>query len=193
MGVHAMRFNPRARDAFGRDPWLLKDEAIGLEDIRHRETILSQGNGAFGMRGTLEEPVDENPCTRWNACFLNGFYEHGDILYTWRRHGIAERTQVMLRIPDWHRIETTFDGIVFSVASGSILSSTRTLDMRNGLLTRTVEWRSPSGTLVRIDAERFVSMARQRTVAVRYRVTLLEKAPSAAWSVALATSLDGDV
>ncbi|MGE5557790.1 MAG: glycoside hydrolase family 65 protein [Bacillota bacterium] len=184
-----MRFKPRVTNLFGTDPWILIDDFFSLDNIWHKEAVFAQGNGFIGMRGTLDEPVSDNPWKSMYACFLNGSYEYEDILYTWRRHGLAEKTQIMLRIPDWHLVDLEVDGRLFRMTEGVVNKTCRKLDFRTGTLRRKVEWTAPEGGRFLIETERFISMPRKHTACQRYKVTSLDGVAQ----VKLSTSLDGTV
>jgi alpha,alpha-trehalose phosphorylase len=186
-----MRFKPKVTNAFGLDPWILLDEGFKYEQSPHwhREAVFSQGNGQIGMRGNLDEPLDDNAWRGIYACFLNGCYEYEDLAWAWRRYGLAEKSQCMMRIPDWHIIRLTVGGEPFSMLTGQVRASRRELDMRTGILTRQVEWQSPQGRTIRIATERLISVDRLDLAVIRYRVTAI----GGDCPVTLATGFDGDV
>jgi trehalose/maltose hydrolase-like predicted phosphorylase len=73
--------------------------------------------------------------------------------------------------PDWLPLAISFDGERFSMAEGTVESFSRTLDLRTGVLTRTVRWRSPGGRVATFTFERFVSLADEHLLCLRCNVT----------------------
>ena len=59
--------------------------------------------------------------------------------------------------PDWLPFVILLNGERFSLASGTVEAYRRTLDLRNGLLSRTVRWRSPYGLAATLAFQRFAS------------------------------------
>jgi alpha,alpha-trehalose phosphorylase len=81
------------------------------------------------------------------------------------------------------------EGEPFSLLSGEVKSYTRTLQLREGLLERTLVWRSPKGHEVQINVTRLVSFEHKHLMAIRYEVTPL----NFSGSILLEAALDGDV
>jgi kojibiose phosphorylase len=73
--------------------------------------------------------------------------------------------------PDYLPITVYLNRERFSLATGAIESFTRTLDLRTGLLTRRVRWRSPSGLVATLTFERFASLANEHLLYLRCRVS----------------------
>jgi kojibiose phosphorylase len=63
------------------------------------------------------------------------------------------------------------NGERFSMDSGAVEASQRALDLRTGVLTRTVHWRSPSGLRAILTFERFASLANEHLLLLRCSVT----------------------
>jgi alpha,alpha-trehalose phosphorylase len=58
----------------------------------------------------------------------------------------------------------------FDIRYGTLISHERVLDFRAGVLKRSVEWRSPTGRVVRVSSTRLVSLSQRAVAAVRYEV-----------------------
>src|SRR5512135_3055226 len=110
--------------------WTLTDTAFDARAQAHQETIYTIGNGYLCTRGATEEgyPGDRR------ATFIHGVFDAAPIVVT-----------ELANAPDWLPLDVYLGGERFSLAEGTVESFTRTLDLRSGMLTRSVRWRSPNG------------------------------------------------
>jgi beta-phosphoglucomutase len=147
---------PQPRDE--RD-WLVVEETFVPARQGAQESVFTVGNGRFATRGTFEEGFpDATPATLAHGIFAP--------------HPIANTELAVL--PDWTALDVHLDGERFSLMSGNVLRYRRTLDLRCGLLSRQVTWRSPEGRTAELAFERFVSLADDHLAATRVRVTALD-------------------
>src|ERR671923_2698573 len=112
------------------DPWVISEDSFDPEKQHHKETIFTTGNGYLCTRGTFEEgyPGDRR------ATFIHGVFDEAPIVFTEPANA-----------PDYLPMTIYLNEERFSVDTGTIGSFRRTLDLRTGVLTREVRWRSPSG------------------------------------------------
>ena len=138
------------------DLWLVSEDSFDPKKQHHKETVFTIGNGYLCTRGAFEEgyPRDHR------ATFIHGVFDEAPIVFT-----------ELANAPDWLPIQILLNGERFSLDSGTIESFQRTLDLRTGLLTRIVRWRSPSGPSVTLTFERFTSLADEHLLYVRCHVT----------------------
>lgn len=185
-----MRFKPKKENAFGLDLWNLVDKEFSMKrtELLHKEAAFAQGNGFIGIRCSYDEPVSDNEWESMNACFLNGSFEYEDILYTYRRPGLNPRAQLMLRIPDWQFILLTVDGEEFCMPKVKIVSTERIFSIENGIVSRSVVWQTKSGKKVSINSKRFISLTRQNSCLLEYKVSINQDA-----EVSIKTEIDGDI
>ncbi len=124
--------------------------------LHSQETVFTIGNGYFCTRGTFEEGfVGANPAT-----LLFGVFDD-----------IPVAKEELANAPDWLPIKLFINGERFRLDQGQILHYERTLNMRNGVLFRTVRWKSPGGVVATIHSERFASLADEHVGVIRYSVT----------------------
>lgn len=138
------------------DPWILTEDSFDPHKQHHKETIFTLGNGYFCTRGAFEEgfPSDRR------ATFVHGVFDAVPI-------SIVE----LANAPDWLPFTILLDGERFTLERGKIKAYTRSLDLRTGVLARSVEWVSPSGKAAAIKLERFASLADEHTALIRCQVT----------------------
>ena len=71
-------------------------------------------------------------------------------------------------------IRLLVDDEPFDVRYGKLRSHERVLDLRAGVLRRTVEWVSPTGRAVRVASTRLVSFSQRAIAAILYEVEPLD-------------------
>lgn len=168
------------------DPWRLVEEGFDPERVRAAESLFSLGNGRMGGRASFEE--------RYSGDSLPGSYFAG-VFYPdktrvgWWKIGYPEFFAKMVNSVNCIGVEVEIDGQPLDLARCTVTSFRRVLDMREGTLRRTFDARLPSGQGVRVDAQRFVSMADPELAAIRYAVTPLDGDVS----LRLTPYLDGNV
>lgn len=138
------------------DPWIISEDSFDPQKAHHKETIFTSGNGYLCTRGAFEEgyPGDRR------ATFIHGVFDEAPIVFT-----------ELANTPDYLPITIYLNQERFSLDTGTIESFHRALDLRTGVLTRTVRWRSPSGLVATLTFERFASLADEHLPYLRFRVT----------------------
>src|ERR1035437_6391894 len=139
------------RPLYPVDPWRIRELTFDPAYASRNETIFSLANGHLGLRGNLEEEA--------------GNIGHGPY---------AKNHQVLLNVADGKRIQLHVGDDPFDLATGSVQAYERSLDLRTGVLTRSVRWRSPRGAVVDVVARRIVSLTRPDVAAIDFAVTLAE-------------------
>ncbi|MBI2976361.1 MAG: glycoside hydrolase family 65 protein [Chloroflexi bacterium] len=152
--------------------WLISEDSFDPSHQHHQETIFTIGNGYLSTRGAHEEGYPEEH----RATFIHGVFDAAPISVT-----------ELANVPDWLPLTVHLNGERFSLTSGAVESFQRTLDLRTGVLTRTVRWRSPQGDTATIVLERFASLADPHTLFIRCRVT-----PEFAGTVEFRAALNGN-
>lgn len=149
------------------DRWVMEQERIEIEQLPKSESLFSIGNGYLGFRGFLEErSVGYHP-----GVFINGMYELEDICYGESAYGFARQNQYMMDLPDARYVQILVDGETVRVDQGTVHSHARTLDMRNGVIDRELDWESEDGSRVLIRFQTLVSYQFTHAVALKVDVT----------------------
>jgi len=138
----------------------------------HNETLFTLANGYLGLRGDFEEAEG----TYHKGTYINGFYDSEPIIYGESAYGFAENHETILNLPDPKRIELEVGNLPFSMKRGVVHASSRSLNYRTGLLTRTVDWSSAQGDRVKITTERMVSFTEKHCALITYTVEAVDKA-----------------
>ncbi|PTX64825.1 alpha,alpha-trehalose phosphorylase [Melghirimyces profundicolus] len=155
------------------EDWRITETEWNPENNLRNETIFSTGNGYIGMRGNFEEGYGGPEGTSVNGTYLNGFYDSEPIIYGEEAYGYAKKSQTMLNVTDAKIIRLRVDGEPFTLFEGAVRDYRRTLDMREGILTREVTWETSSGKRVRVRIRRLVSLSRKHLAIIRFEVTPL--------------------
>jgi trehalose/maltose hydrolase-like predicted phosphorylase len=135
--------------------WKITEETFDPEKQHHQETIFTIGNGYLATRGTFEEGYPDDS----RATFVHGVFDDAPVVFT-----------ELANAPDWLPIHVYVNGQRFSLDAGAIEHFERQLDLRWGVLSRTVRWRSPLGDIATIRFERFASLADEHLLCVRCQV-----------------------
>jgi kojibiose phosphorylase len=77
----------------------------------------------------------------------------------------------LVNCPDWLPLVIIVGGDRFSLDQGEVLSYQRQLNLRWGLLSRDVLWRSPSGHTINFHFERMISMADEHLMVLCCQIT----------------------
>ena len=153
------------------DPWRLHETSFDAEEIGNSETLFAVGNGYLGLRGNVEEGHDAHA----HGTFINGFHETWPIRHAEEAFGFARTGQTMVNVPDAKVIRLYVDDEPLLLSVADLVEYKRTLDMRDGVLTRDLLWRTPAGNRVRVRSRRMVSFTDRHVAVMTFEVTLLDK------------------
>jgi kojibiose phosphorylase len=158
-----------------RNPaWTVAQDGFEPARQHHLETVFTIGNGYFCTRGSLEEGYPGDHA----LTLAHGIFDDAPVVFT-----------ELANLPNWLDLSLTVDGHPFRLDQGKCLHSERWLDLQQGTLRRAVRWQAPSGALLDLTFERFISYAREHIGALRVLIT----AVSQPCQVAVATGLNGHV
>ncbi|MEH1845183.1 MAG: glycoside hydrolase family 65 protein [Nostoc sp.] len=139
--------------------WNVIETEFDPTQLHHKETVFTLGNGLLGVRGTFEEGYSQD----FPATLIHGVYDDVIITHT-----------ELVNCPNWLPLIVKVAGECFRMDSGKILKYERRLDLRLGLVSRDVRWRSPSGHTLDFHFERFTSLADQHVLAIRTQITSVD-------------------
>ncbi|MBD3418786.1 MAG: hypothetical protein GF398_01585 [Chitinivibrionales bacterium] len=151
-------------------PWTVEESEFVPEQSAYRESNFAVSNGLIGIRGTHDEQEEGLAAFSDPQTLIHGIYEfkgHGE------RKGFPKRYHSIVNLGNYCIQRVVIDGEPVSLCGGAVTEYHRELDMRRGVLCRSLVWQSSSGKRIRIESERFVSMERRHSVAVRTTVTPL--------------------
>ena len=116
------------------DPWAIHETGLHLEMLAQSESVFALGNGHIGLRGNL----DEGEPFGLPGTYLNGFYEIRPLPYAEAGYGYPEDGQTVVNVTNGKIIRLLVDDEPFDIRYGELLEHRRSLDLRAGVLRRTV-------------------------------------------------------
>ena len=150
--------NPSSPDLIYTD-WTLIESQFDPEQLHSRETVFTVGNGYLGTRGSFEEGYPHALPTT----LVHGVYDDVPVVYT-----------ELVNCPDWLSLLVIVNGERFRLDRGEIINYERQLDLRCGLLTRSLRWRSPKGNTIDLRFERFASFADPQVLGLSCQITAID-------------------
>ncbi|GAA3760690.1 glycosyl hydrolase family 65 protein [Microbacterium kribbense] len=176
------------RDRFPVDPWRLVETSFDIEDAGVTETLFAVGNGYLGLRGNHPEGRHAHE----QGTFINGFHETFPIRHAEQAYGFAEVGQTILNAPDAKVMRVYVDDEPLTFDLADIRGYERTLDLRDGVLRRSILWATPSGKSVRVDFERMVSFQERHLALMSVDVTVLDADAPVTISCQIVNRQDGE-
>jgi HAD superfamily hydrolase (TIGR01509 family) len=167
-----------------QEQWALSYFDYSREKEGTREALCTVGNGYFGTRGALEEC--EANGTNYPGTYIAGVYNRLE-------SEVAGRTIVnedFVNCPNW--LPLTFrigNDEWLDVNKTEIVSFTRRLDFRNGVLYKRMVVRDTAARETLIESSRLASMAQPHLAALRYSITPLNYAGR----ISVRSGLDGSI
>src|SRR6056300_711549 len=150
-------------------PWEIVESGFHSEFAKISESIFSLGNGRMGQRANFEEHYSGQTL---QGSYLAGVYYPDKTRVGWWKNGYPEYFAKVLNSCDWIGITIRVDGEVLDLNTAtSVDQFYRELDMKRGMLLRTMQVTMASGKQVEVRAERFVSIVRDEIGAISYSVT----------------------
>ena len=156
LSVHNYQQN---QELITANDWNIIETKFNPQELHHQETVFTLSNGYLGTRGSFEEGYPDD----FAATLINGVYDDVTIAHT-----------ELVNCPSWLPLVVQVAGDRFSMDSGEILNYERRLDLRLGILSRDVRWRSPQGHTLDFHFERFASLADQHVLAIRCQITSID-------------------
>ncbi|ARV60523.1 beta-phosphoglucomutase [Nostocales cyanobacterium HT-58-2] len=136
--------------------WNVIETEFNPNQLHHKETVFSLGNGYLGTRGTFEEGYPHD----FPATIIHGIYDD-----------VAIASTELVNCPSWLSLVVKVGEERFRLDAGELLYYERRLDMRLALLNREIRWRSPAGHTLDFHFERFASLADKHLLAIRCQIT----------------------
>jgi alpha,alpha-trehalose phosphorylase len=152
------------------EPWSVRETLLDLESLARSESVFALSNGHIGLRGNL----DEGEPFGLPGSYLNSLYELRPLPYAEAGYGYPESGQTIVNVTNGKIIRLLVDDEPFDVRYGELLAHERELDLRAGVMRRSVDWRSPAGAAIRLSSTRLVSFAQRACAAILYEVEPLE-------------------
>ncbi len=158
-------------DRFRCDPWEITETSLDRELMAQTESIFALSNGHIGWRANL----DEGEPHAVMGSYLNAVFEAIPLPHAETAYGYPEAGQTIVNVTNGKIIRLLVDDEPFDIRYGTLHSHERTLDLKAGVLRRTVDWESPAHRRVRIRSTRMVSLVHRALAAIVYEVEPLDR------------------
>jgi maltose phosphorylase len=169
-----------------KDEWCIIEEGLMPEYNCISESVCSIGNGHMGQRANFEEAFSGETLS---GSYLAGVYYPDKTRVGWWKNGYPEYFAKVLNAPNWIGIDVKVENETLDLAQCQVSHFLRVLNMKDGYLQRHFTAQLPSGKQLKVDAQRFVSMADKEIGAIRYSI----KIENFSGKLSLRPFLDGDV
>lgn len=140
--------------------WQVTETEFRPEFVRKYESILCQGNGYMGVRAAVEEDYEKT--VRYTL--VAGTFDKMERKNTTELPNGADTTAAYL----------TADGIALRLEGENFSRYDRSLNLYNGVLSRSFEWTPREGLRLLVCSERFVSLADLHLLGQQVTVQVLE-------------------
>jgi alpha,alpha-trehalose phosphorylase len=158
--------------SFPVEEWSVREVGLHFDKLAQTESIFALSNGHIGLRGNFDEGEPHSlPGT-----YLNSFYELRPLPYAEGGYAFPESGQTIINVTNGKIIRLLVEDEPFDIRYGDIQNHERELDLRNGVLRRSVRWTSPSGRKVKVSSVRMVSFTQRAIAAICYEVEPLDTA-----------------
>lgn len=168
------------------DEWSIVEEGFDPHTHEISESIFSIGNGYMGQRANFEEQYS-GPSLQ--GSYMAGVYYPDKTRVGWWKNGYPEYFAKVLNSTNWIGIDVEIGGEQLDLAQCTIKDFRRVLHMKEGHLYRSLTAVLPDGKELRLEALRFVSIARHEIGSIRYSITPL----NFSGTLTFTPFLDGDV
>jgi alpha,alpha-trehalose phosphorylase len=176
------------RERYPVDPWKLVEKTYDLDSAGQAETLFSIGNGYLGMRGNNAEGRKAHE----HGTFINGLHETWQIRHAEQAYGFAEVGQTIVNAPDAKVMRLYVDDEPLSLDEAELIDYTRTLDFRDGVLSRELLWFTPAGKRVRVRTTRMVSFVERHLAVLTMEVTVEDSDAPVTISCQMLNRQDGE-
>jgi maltose phosphorylase len=168
------------------DEWCVIEEGFNPTNHQASESIFSIGNGKMGQRANFEEKYSGKSL---QGSYIAGVYYPDKTRVGWWKNGYPEYFAKVLNSPNWIGININIAGFELDLNKCAVENFTRTLNMKEGYLSREFNAIIDGNKKVHIKTKRFVSLADTENGAIRYSVTPL----NFSGNISFTPYIDGDI
>ena len=167
-----------------KDGWNLTYKGFNPKEEKLRETLCTTGNGYLGVRGCFEGESESD--VHYPGTYIAGIYNR---LGTKINNKIIYNND-LVNCPNWLLLEFRIgSGEFSSLLNMELLDYSQTLNMQDGVMSRSFICRDRLGRITRIHSKRFASMANPHICTIKYEITPLNYSKT----VAIRSSIDGNI
>lgn len=139
--------------------WLIEESYFNQQWLGKYESIMCQGNGYMGIRGTTEEPYLGETRNTFVAGTFNKFDEN-------------EVTELP-NVPDLIQLTIKINGQPLDLSKGKVENYNRSLNLKNGEIVRSFDYLLENDDVIHFNFRRFVSMSDKHVIAQEVKIKSL--------------------
>ena len=170
---------------FEIDPWLVQSHQLNPNEKRLQESMTAIGNGYMGLRGNFEEGYSGD---HLQGTYLGGVWFPDKTVVGWWKNGYPDYFGKAINAPSFIGMALTVNGERVDLATSTYRDFTLTLDLHQGLLTRSFVFEGKQAT-VRFTFKRFLSNVIKEAALVQ----LTAESLAGPAELTVAAQLDGNV
>lgn len=176
----------KMKDYLKYDDWKIWEDEFHPEYNEVTESIMSLGNGKFGIRGNFEE--------RFSGKSLQGSYVAGvwfpdKTRVGWWKNGYPDYFAKVINTINWIGVDLYVDNQIIDINQAKIIQFHRELNLKSGTFSKQITIEIADGKQFKIMSQRFCSVDDFRLAQVNYMVQPL----NFSGTIKLVSYLDGDV
>ncbi|MFA6293843.1 MAG: hypothetical protein WC637_18790, partial [Victivallales bacterium] len=118
------------------------------------ESIFTLANEYMGTRGNFEEGYGGQTMP---GCYIGGIYVREKEVYAWKRSCHPTYSHCIVNTVNWLDIGVEIGGESFRLDTASVSGYRRSLDMKEGILSRQLLFKTKDGSETALTWERLVS------------------------------------
>jgi maltose phosphorylase len=142
---------------FGVDPWWVIQDGWDPQLHEAAESVFSLGNGFMGQRAMHEEIYSGHTL---QGSYTAGVYYPDKTRVGWWKNGYPEYFAKVLNSTNWLDLDWSVNGVQVDLAQWKPSVYRRSLNMQEGILSRSFELNTADGAVVQVVCERWISKAR---------------------------------
>ncbi len=147
------------------DEWSIISEGFDPSRVKALESIFSIGNGYMGQRANFEEDYSGQSL---QGTYIGGIYYPDKTRVGWWKNGYPEYFAKVLNAPDWIGIHIQIGDELLDLNRLEVLSFRQELNMKEDWLKRSFRVKFPSGKILDVESQRFISMKRKELGVIKY-------------------------
>ncbi|MFZ2657797.1 MAG: beta-phosphoglucomutase [Victivallales bacterium] len=166
------------------EPWSVTEETFRPEMSMIGESIFTLANEYMGTRGNFEEGYGGQTMP---GCYIGGIYVREKEIYAWKRACHPTYSHCIVNTVNWLDIGVEVGGETFRLDTARTSGYRRSLDMKEGILSRQLVFKTKDGSETALTWERLVSHADNHIGAIRFTLTAINHSKP----VKITMALDG--
>ncbi|PQA59921.1 glycoside hydrolase family 65 protein [Siphonobacter curvatus] len=153
------------KNYLNHDEWCIIEEGFHADWNEITESIMSLGNGRMGQRGNFEEGYSGKTLP---GNYVAGVYFPDKTRVGWWKNGYPNYFAKVINAANWIGIQIELEDEKLDLANCHVHEFRRTLNMKEGWLSRSFVAMLPSGKQVGVTAKRFCSLTHDEGGVIRY-------------------------